>query len=176
MLLCGSARAAFISDPKGDLDLAPEYIEIFVDEFEPGGTSPTTWIVRDGATTPHATDQKRQSLGLPFGELAGRMTFWVPRSTPTFYLEGYNPPFPEEVLGDRGLTLHTLDVEALAGADYVTIDPSNVPGRFTYIWTGGSRTVDLNVLPRAPEPTSLMLAAVGIAATISAKRKLAAWA
>mgnify|MGYP000576662708 CR=1 FL=1 len=160
MLLCGSAHAEFITDRKGDLDLAPAYIEIFVDEFSPGGTSPTTWSVRDGELSPYHPQQKLQMLGIPFGELAGRITFWVPRSQPTFYLEGWTPPFPDEYLGDRGLTFHTLDVEALAGADYVTIDPSNVPGRFTYIWTGGSRTVDLTVLPRAPEPSSLMLAAV----------------
>lgn len=147
-------------DPHGDLNLAPEWIEVYIDEFYQGGTVPTDWGTRDGASGPY--ENHSSWLTHPFGELVGRETFWIPRSQPTFWLEGFAPPYPEVELGDRGLTFHALDVEALAGADYVTIDPSNVPGRFTYSYSGGSRTVDLPVIARTPEPSSLMLAAVAM--------------
>ena len=158
ILLCGNAHSALMHDPHQNLNLAPEWIEVYVDEFLPGGTVPTDWSTRDATLSPYA--QIAATLWVPFGELEGRETFWILRSQPTFWLEGWAPPYPEEELGDRGLTFHTLDVEAMAGADYVTIDPSNVPGRFTYIYSGGSRTVDLPVIARTPEPSSLMLAAV----------------
>jgi hypothetical protein len=53
MLFCGSAHAAFIVDRENNLDLAPDHIRIFVDEFYPPGEYPTKWVVRDGATGPH---------------------------------------------------------------------------------------------------------------------------
>ena len=37
MLFCGSADAAFIVDRENNLDLAPDHIRIFVDEFYPPG-------------------------------------------------------------------------------------------------------------------------------------------
>ena len=162
-----TSQAALIQDRHGDLNLAPEWIEVFVDEFHNGG-SPTTWGTRDGANPPY--NDGSDWLSPVFGELTGRQTFWVPRNQPTFYLEGFQPPYPEEVLGDRGLTFHTLDVEAAAGANYVTIDPSNVPGRFAYSWTNGSRTVDLPVLPRHPEPSSAVLCLIGLAFVAKRRR------
>lgn len=169
ILFCGTTHAALMHDPHQNLNLAPEWIEVYVDEFSPGGTVPTDWGTRDA--TIHHYAQHSSSLWIPFGELEGRETFWILRSRPTFWLEGWAPPYPEEELGDRGLTFHTLDVEALAGADYVTIDPSNVPGRFTYIYSGGSRTVDLPVIARAPEPTGLVLGMMSVAALLGWRKR-----
>lgn len=169
ILFCGNASAALMHDPHQNLNLAPDWIEVYVDEYAPGGTVPTEWGTRDGTLSPY--DQHSSWLNTPFGELVGRETFWVPRNQPTFYLEGFDPPHPEEVLGDRGLTFHTLDVEALAGADYVTIDPSNVPGRFTYSYSGGSRTVDLPVIARTPEPNGLVLGMMGVAALLGWRKR-----
>lgn len=162
MLFCGSADAAFIVDRENNLDLAPDHIRIFVDEFYPPGEYPTTWIVRDGATGPHDPWQKRSQLVLPLNQLSGRTAFWIPRTQPTFYLEGFQSPLPEEA-GDRSLTFHDLSIEALAGADAVTVDPAG-PGAFTYISTAGTRSVTLDVLPRAPEPTGLLLGATAVVA------------
>lgn len=164
MLFCGSAHAAFIVDRENNLDLAPDHIRIFVDEFYPPGEYPTTWIVRDGATGPHDPWQKRSQLVLPLNQLSGRTAFWIPRTQPTFYLEGFQSPLPEEA-GDRSLTFHDLSIEALAGADAVTVDPAG-PGAFTYISAAGTRSVTLDVLPRAPEPSSLVLAAVAMVGVI----------
>jgi hypothetical protein len=157
-LVCASSHAALMQDPHGNLNLAPEWIEVFVDEFE--GTSPTTWGTRDGDIMPY--DQASTWLGMPFGQLSGRETFWVPRSQPTFYLEGFNPPFPDPQ-ADRGLTFHNLDVEAVGNANYVTIDPSPTPGQFTYISSAGTRDVTLTVMARTPEPASSLLAVVAFA-------------
>lgn len=169
ILYCGSTSAALMHDPHQNLNLAPDWIEVYVDEFYMGGTVPTDWSTRDATLSPYA--QIAATLATPFGELEGRETFWILRSQPTFWLEGWAPPYPEVELGDRGLTFHTLDVEALAGADYVTIDPSNVPGRFTYIYSGGSRTVDLPVIARTPEPSSLVLAALAMVGVCGRRRK-----
>lgn len=169
MLLCASSHAAIMHDPHQNLNLATDWIEVFVDEFHNGGLAPTTWGTRDGAEGPYANHTSQ--LSMPFGQLSGRETFWVPRSQPTFYLEGYNPPEPEPFLGDRGLTFHTLDVEALGGADYVTIDPSNVPGRFTYSSTAGVRTVDLPVMNRIPEPGSAVIAMMGVAVVFIRRKR-----
>ena len=160
--LCSVADAALIKDRDNDLALGTDFINVHVDEFGPQG-HPTTWFARDGAKSPYAFDNDNVSLGPPFGQTTGRSSFWVPRSQPTFYLWGISPPAGEIDFGGRGLTFHTIDVEALAGANVVTVDPSNVPGQFAYSWTGGSRSVTLPVLPVTPEPSSAVLCLIGLA-------------
>lgn len=168
-LVCGQSQAALIQSNNGTPSPTSDWIEVFVDEFFPGPGMPTTWGTRDGVGSPY--DHVTSWLSAPTGSSNGRETFWVPKSQPTFYLEGYNPPNPEPELGDRGLTFHSLATEVSAGANYVTIDPSNIPGQFVYTTGSGSRTVNLTVLPRTPEPSSALLAVFAAAAFVRCRHR-----
>lgn len=163
-LICGDIHAEIIKDYRNSLAFAPDYLNVHIDEFYMG--APTTWWVRDGAKDRYDNFNDNIELVRPTGEVTGRQSFWVPRSQPTFYLWGGMAPPNEENFGPRGLTYHVLDVEALAGANVVTVDPSNVPGRFAYSWSGGSREVDLLVTSGVPEPSSAVLGLLGLAAII----------
>lgn len=162
-----SASAEIIRDRRNDLDLSATHLNVLVNEYETGG-HPTTWYALDGAISPYAPEATRLSLGAALYPGQGRQTFWVPKEQPTFYLLGYNPPYPL-TYGFRGLTFHDLSTEANGGAGLVTLTPG-AAGVFNYNSTAGSRDVVLSVMLPTPEPSGLLLAIIGGLALIRLNR------